>query len=133
MLQARHPKDIADHAYLKLCKIDVKEETEKWARTGKLRTYGQLLTSAPKFTLDGRVAVVTIDTAFQSMQACCLYTDDSTSSHSDTMGWKLRSEEQEVDHGHGMCTDPSYGLRLINSVQIPATTQVQTRSHSPVE
>ncbi|KAI9635701.1 uncharacterized protein MKK02DRAFT_24910 [Dioszegia hungarica] len=53
MLQAKGPKDIANHAYLKLCKIDVKDETEKWART------------APKFSLDGRVAVVTIDSAFQ--------------------------------------------------------------------
>ena len=34
MLQAKGPKDIANHAYLKLCKIDVKDETEKWARTG---------------------------------------------------------------------------------------------------
>ncbi|WVR03621.1 hypothetical protein IAU60_000614 [Kwoniella sp. DSM 27419] len=53
MLNARSPSDMANNAFLKLCKIDVGEETAKWART------------PPKFSADGRVAVVTVHTGFQ--------------------------------------------------------------------
>jgi hypothetical protein len=53
MLQASSAKYLAGNAYLKLCKLDTRDETEKWART------------APRFSLDGRVAVVTIHTGFQ--------------------------------------------------------------------
>ncbi|CAD6575066.1 MAG: hypothetical protein TREMPRED_001293 [Tremellales sp. Tagirdzhanova-0007] len=53
MLMAKSPAEIASNAYLKLCKLDVRDETEKWART------------APRFSLDGRVAVVTIESGFQ--------------------------------------------------------------------
>nr|XP_031863515.1 uncharacterized protein CI109_000765 [Kwoniella shandongensis]KAA5530587.1 hypothetical protein CI109_000765 [Kwoniella shandongensis] len=53
MLDAKSPGDMASNAFLKLCKLDVGAETAKWART------------PPKFSTDGRVAVVTIDTGFQ--------------------------------------------------------------------
>lgn len=33
MLEADNPSYVAAHAYLKLCKLDVRDETEKWART----------------------------------------------------------------------------------------------------
>jgi hypothetical protein len=54
MLQADSAAHVAGNAFLKLCRLDVAQETEKWART------------APKFAADGRVAVVTVDSGFQS-------------------------------------------------------------------
>ena len=54
MLQADSAAQVANNAFLKLCRLDVSQETEKWART------------APKFAADGRVAVVTVDSGFQS-------------------------------------------------------------------
>ncbi|KAK4685760.1 single-stranded-DNA-specific exonuclease, partial [Tremellales sp. Uapishka_1] len=53
ILDAKSPSQIASNAFLKLCKLDVQAETEKWART------------PPRFSEDGRVAVVTVDTGFQ--------------------------------------------------------------------
>jgi hypothetical protein len=53
MLQADSASQVASNAFLKLCRLDVAQETERWART------------APKFALDGRVAVVTVDSGFQ--------------------------------------------------------------------
>lgn len=53
MLEAERPSQIASNAFLKLCKLDVNQETERWAR------------KAPKFSLDGRVAVISVDTGFQ--------------------------------------------------------------------
>ena len=38
MLKAKSPAEIASNAFLKLCKLDVRDETEKWARTGKLNS-----------------------------------------------------------------------------------------------
>ena len=35
MLNARGPREIATNAFLKLCKLDVRAETEKWARKGQ--------------------------------------------------------------------------------------------------
>jgi len=52
-LDARTPSQLASNAFLKLCKLDVSQETEKWART------------PPKFSADGRVAIVTVATGFQ--------------------------------------------------------------------
>lgn len=54
MLHADSAGQVANNAFLKLCRLDVSQETEKWART------------APKFAADGRVAVVTVDSGFQS-------------------------------------------------------------------
>jgi len=54
MLDADHPRQIASNAFLKLCRLDASAETEKWART------------APRFSADGRVAVITIHSGFQS-------------------------------------------------------------------
>ena len=53
MLNSDSAAEIASNAFLKLCKLDVRDETERWART------------APKFTTDGRVAVITIHSGFQ--------------------------------------------------------------------
>ncbi|ORX34770.1 hypothetical protein BD324DRAFT_634900 [Kockovaella imperatae] len=53
LLEANTPQAVASHAYLKLCKLDVGDETQKWART------------APKFSQDGRIALITISTGFQ--------------------------------------------------------------------
>ncbi|WRT63865.1 uncharacterized protein IL334_000790 [Kwoniella shivajii] len=53
MLNSKTPWDLASNAFLKLCKMDVGDETAKWART------------PPRFSKDGRVAVCTIHTAFQ--------------------------------------------------------------------
>ncbi|OCF45106.1 hypothetical protein I317_00907 [Kwoniella heveanensis CBS 569] len=53
MLAARTPADMANNAFLKLCRLDVGDETAKWART------------PPKFSADGKVAVVTVHTGFQ--------------------------------------------------------------------
>ncbi|WVF66062.1 hypothetical protein IAT40_000800 [Kwoniella sp. CBS 6097] len=53
MLAARTPADMANNAFLKLCRLDVGDETAKWART------------PPKFSPDGKVAVVTVHTGFQ--------------------------------------------------------------------
>ncbi|WWC85785.1 uncharacterized protein L201_000652 [Kwoniella dendrophila CBS 6074] len=53
MLKASNPTDLASNAFLKLCKLDVGDETTKWART------------PPRFSKDGRVAVCTIHTGFQ--------------------------------------------------------------------
>lgn len=55
MLAADNASQVANNAFLKLCRMDVSSETERWART------------APKFALDGRVAVVTVDSGFQGM------------------------------------------------------------------
>jgi hypothetical protein len=70
MLKAKSPTDIANNAFLKLCKLDVREETEKWARTGDFSKDATGPPTdpfvAPKFSLDGRVAVVTIESGFQS-------------------------------------------------------------------
>ncbi|RXK38730.1 hypothetical protein M231_04040 [Tremella mesenterica] len=52
-LNADKASDIATNAFLKLCKLDVNDETLRWART------------PPRFTTDGRVAVITIHTGFQ--------------------------------------------------------------------
>jgi hypothetical protein len=53
MLEANSASQVASNAFLKLCRMDVSQETERWART------------PPKFAADGRVAVVTVDTGFQ--------------------------------------------------------------------
>ncbi|WWD09001.1 hypothetical protein V865_007116 [Kwoniella europaea PYCC6329] len=53
MLNARSPSELASNAFLKLCKLDVADETAKWART------------PPRFAKDGRVAVCTVHTGFQ--------------------------------------------------------------------
>jgi len=61
MLQADNASQVASNAFLKLCRLDVAQETERWART------------APKFALDGRVAVVTVDSGFQGMSKHSLH------------------------------------------------------------
>lgn len=71
MLSADSPAQVANNAFLKLCRLDVAAETEKWARTRTcIETHHPFpLTPllAPKFSLDGRVAVITIDTGFQGI------------------------------------------------------------------
>ncbi|KAL7420743.1 hypothetical protein Q5752_004695 [Cryptotrichosporon argae] len=52
-LGAAEPRQLASNAFFQLCKMDVRDETERWART------------APKFSADGRVAVITIASQFQ--------------------------------------------------------------------
>lgn len=60
MLAADSASEVANNAFLKLCRMDVTQETERWART------------APKFALDGRVAVVTVDSGYQSQSIVLL-------------------------------------------------------------
>jgi hypothetical protein len=45
MLRADGPADVAANAFLKLCKLDVRDETEKWARTGKPDVQTELIDS----------------------------------------------------------------------------------------
>lgn len=59
MLEANSASQVASNAFLKLCRMDVSQETERWART------------PPKFSLDGRAAVVTVHTGFQGMSPIC--------------------------------------------------------------
>ena len=54
MLDATHPREVAANAFLKLCRLDVNAETERWART------------PPRFSADGRVALITVASGFQS-------------------------------------------------------------------
>jgi hypothetical protein len=54
MLNADHPREVAANAFLKLCRLDVNAETERWART------------PPKFSADGRIALITVASGFQS-------------------------------------------------------------------
>jgi hypothetical protein len=90
MLQADSASEVANNAFLKLCRLDVSQETERWART------------PPKFALDGRVAVVTVDSGFQGTTTISLaLLMPSASCHRHALGWKSRSEEQEVNHGYG--------------------------------
>lgn len=70
MLNAKGPRDVATNAYLKLCRLDVNGETERWARTGTGLQSSQgvrLMCAAPRFSRDGRVAVITIHSGFQGM------------------------------------------------------------------
>jgi hypothetical protein len=69
-LEAETPSQLATNAFLKLCKLDVSQETEKWARTRMSLELDMRLTYvAPKFSADGRVAVITINTGFQGEAA----------------------------------------------------------------
>ncbi|ORY34226.1 DHH phosphoesterase [Naematelia encephala] len=52
-LHASHPSEVSRNAFFKLCRLEVKAETERWART------------PPSFSLDARVAVITIHTGYQ--------------------------------------------------------------------
>lgn len=56
---------------------------------------------APKFSLDGRVAVVTIDSAFQSRSNEEVELIVSTSCYRYAMGWEPGAKEQKAHHGHG--------------------------------
>ena len=103
MLAASSASQVANNAFLKLCRMDVASETEKWART------------APKFALDGRVAVVTVDSGFQggSLPILSLFTrmtanNCSSSGDCYALGWESREEEQEADHGHGTLSSHSF-------------------------
>jgi len=54
LLNAGHPREVANNAFLKLCRLDVNAETERWART------------PPRFSIDGQVALITVESGFQS-------------------------------------------------------------------
>ncbi|KAG7529431.1 hypothetical protein FFLO_05659 [Filobasidium floriforme] len=53
LLAASEPKEVALNAWLKLCRLDVNDEIEKWARV------------PPRFSADGRVALLRVDSGFQ--------------------------------------------------------------------
>jgi hypothetical protein len=36
LLAAKEPKQVASNAFLKLCRLDVNDEIEKWARSGRI-------------------------------------------------------------------------------------------------
>jgi len=84
MLQADSAAQVANNAFLKLCRLDVSQETEKWART------------APKFAADGRVAVVTVDSGFQSESCSYLFEKqaDSKSTPSSPHAGPVISDER---------------------------------------
>lgn len=91
MLESESPAAIASNAYLKLCRLDVNAETERWART------------PPKFSVDGRVAVITINTGFQGEEKGSLFPADphSTSCDCHSMGGKSGAQKQQTNHDHG--------------------------------
>ncbi|KAI5453465.1 hypothetical protein NCC49_005940 [Naganishia albida] len=53
LIAANNPREVANNAWLKLCRLDVNEEIEKWGR------------QPPRFSEDGKVALVRVATGFQ--------------------------------------------------------------------
>lgn len=72
-IAAKEPREVALNAWLKLCRLDVNDEIEKWARVRKsnfnLAVYWELTVEvwlAPRFSADGRVALLRVDSGYQS-------------------------------------------------------------------
>jgi hypothetical protein len=152
LLAASTPKEVALNAWLKLCRLDVNDEIEKWARVREwsinrtLRSPAHADYTAPRFSADGRVALLRVDSGFQSeLSALKAKSDnkltrfyDSPSCYCNPMG-RNTAQRKDYAHDHGTFLDPHTLEREPHvsfcnySAQIPGSTPIRQRYRSHAE
>jgi hypothetical protein len=132
LIAANNPREVANDAWLKLCRLDVNEEIAKWGRqrTSSRSTCPRAtsligVASAPHFSADGKVALVRVATGFQGMTESLLVRPDLTeilpspSGRCHQMG-RFFAQSKDTGNGHvrkhGLQSGPGNGVVLLSVV-----------------